>query len=68
MSNTTMTKEFKLAQDAFRLTLNDMEKITLNSMKSAFIPYRDRIGLIYDVIKPGYIKARRLIGATTPKS
>lgn len=68
MSNTTMTKEFKLAQDAFKLTLNDMERITLNSIKSAFIPYRDRISLIYNVIKPGYIKARKSIGASSSKS
>jgi hypothetical protein len=27
-------------------------------MKSAFIPYKHRIALIYDVIKPGYAKAR----------
>jgi adenosine deaminase len=57
MSNTTMTREFKLAQDAFKLTLEDMEKITINSMKSAFIPYKKRIDLIYNVIKPGYKKA-----------
>jgi hypothetical protein len=27
-------------------------------MKSAFIPYKHRLQLIYDVIKPGYAKAR----------
>ena len=53
-----MTKEFRLAQQAFALTLDDLEKITINSMKSAFIPYKGRIALIYDVIKPGYAKAR----------
>ena len=58
MSNTTMTKEFKLAQDAFALTMNDFEKITINAMKSAFIPYKSRIKLIYDVIKPGYNNVR----------
>ncbi len=58
MSNTTMTKEFKLAQEAFKLTINDFEKLTLNAMKSAFIPYKKRIKLIYDVIKPGYHKIK----------
>src|SRR5258708_39009756 len=58
MSNTTMTKELKLAQEAFKLTLNDLEKLTINAMKSAFIPYKRRINLIYDVIKPGYQKIR----------
>ena len=42
----------------FGLGLDDLEKITINSMKSAFIPYNRRIQLIYDVIKPGYAKAR----------
>ncbi len=58
MSDTTMTKEFKVAQQVFRLGLDEMEKITINSMKSAFIPYNRRIQIIYDVIKPGYAKAR----------
>ena len=58
MSDTTMTKEFMLAHQAFKLGLDDLEKITINSMKSAFIPYNRRIQLIYDVIKPGYSKAR----------
>ena len=31
-----------------------MEWLTTNAMKSAFIPYKDRTALIYDVIKPGY--------------
>lgn len=59
MSNTTMTKEFKIAHDVFGLTFDDLEKLTINAMKSAFIPYNKRIGVIYDVIKPGYKKARQ---------
>lgn len=58
MSNTTMTKELKVAHDVFKLSVDDMEKLTINSMKSAFIPYKKRIDLIYNVIKPGYAKAR----------
>jgi hypothetical protein len=30
-------------------------------MKSAFLPYTRRIALIYDVIKPGYTRARTAI-------
>ena len=59
MSNTTMTNEFNLAQDAFKLTLNDLEKLTINAMKSAFVPYKDRINLIYNVIKPGFEKVKK---------
>ncbi len=58
MSDTTMTKEYKIAHDVFKLTLHDLEKISINAMKSAFIPYKNRIELIYNVIKPGFKKAR----------
>ncbi len=54
MSDTSMTKEFLTAIQYFNLTLDDVEKITLNSMKSAFIPYRERLDYIYKIIKPGF--------------
>ncbi len=59
MSNTTMTKELKLAHQVFKLSLDDLEKLTINAMKSAFVPYNQRIALIYDVIKPGYARAQK---------
>ncbi len=58
MSNTNLTKEYKLAHDAFNLSLHDLEKLTINAMKSAFIRYKERIDLIYNVIKPRFDKAR----------
>ncbi|MFC2103232.1 adenosine deaminase [Bacteroidota bacterium] len=58
MSDTTMTNEFLLAIKHFKLTLDDLEKITLNSMKSAFIHYEERLKYIYDIIKPGYKSTR----------
>jgi adenosine deaminase len=58
MSNTSMTREFGLAAEAFKLDLRDLETITINSMKSAFIPYQPRCDLIYDVIKPGYRRVK----------
>lgn len=54
MSDTTMTKEFMTATKYFNVNLDDVEKITINSMKSAFIPYKERLHYIYNVIKPGY--------------
>lgn len=54
MSNTTMTREFLTAINYFHITLDDIEKITINAMKSAFIPYKERLNYIYNVIKPGY--------------
>jgi adenosine deaminase len=58
MSDTNMAKEFQAAADAFGLGVDDFEKITINAMKSAFIPYRERCQIIYDVIKPGYARIR----------
>ena len=58
MSNTSLTREFEVAHQTFRLTLEDFEKLTINAMKSAFLPYDQRIHFIYSVLKPGYAKAR----------
>ncbi len=58
MSDTTMTKEFLTAIKYFNITLDDIEKITINSMKSAFINYSERLKYIYEIIKPGYQKIR----------
>lgn len=58
MSDTTMTKEFLTAIKYFGLTLDDVEKITINSMKSAFIPHKRRLDYIYNKIKPGYQSMR----------
>ncbi len=58
MSDTSMTKEFQIAVEEFNLGLADLERITMNSIKSAFIHFQDRIRLIYEVIKPGYARFR----------
>jgi adenosine deaminase len=58
MSDTNMVKEFQAAADTFGLGVDDFEKITINAMKSAFIPYNERCQIIYDVIKPGYAQVR----------
>ena len=68
MSDTTMTKEFQIANRVFKLGLDDLEKLTINAMKSAFIPYNRRIRLIYDVIKPGFGRARRSMAHMKRKS
>jgi adenosine deaminase len=62
MSHTSMTQEFEAAAETFGLTMDDFEKITINAMKSAFLPYDQRIGFIYSIIKPGYAGIRRSAG------
>jgi adenosine deaminase len=65
MSSTSMTQEFEAAADTFGLTLDDFEKITINAMKSAFLPYNERCDLIYSIIKPGYARIRKPAIPTT---
>jgi adenosine deaminase len=58
MSNITLTDEYCTAAEMFNLKFEDLEKLTINAMKSAFMPYKQRIALIYDVLKPGFAKAK----------
>jgi adenosine deaminase len=64
MSSTSMTQEFEAAAGTFGLSLDDFEKITINAMKSSFLPYNRRCDFIYSVIKPGYAKIRRPVPST----
>ena len=57
MSDTSMTKEFDIAVEEFGLGVKDLEKITVNAMKSAFAHFDDRLSMIYGRIKPGYAQA-----------
>ncbi|MFN0008402.1 MAG: adenosine deaminase [Planctomycetota bacterium] len=59
MSRTSMTEEFRLANETFGTTLDQLEKVTINAMKSAFAHYDDRIRVIFERIKPGYARLRK---------
>lgn len=54
MSNVSMTDEFEKSCRAFGWDLHDMQWLTVNAMKSSFWPFRERLDLINDVIKPQY--------------
>ena len=58
MSDVTLSEEFRRLSRVFSLTLDDVEKLTLNAMKSAFIGYDERLAHIYGKIKPGFAKLR----------
>jgi len=57
MSGTSMTREMTLLCEAFGYGLRELQWFTVNAMKSAFIPFDERLRLIDDVIKPGYAAA-----------
>ena len=40
--------------ETFGYGWTDLERFTINAMKSAFIPFDQRLAYIDDVIKPGY--------------
>jgi len=65
MSDTNMTKEFLIAVNEYNLDLDDVEKLTINAMKSAFISFQDRLDLIYNTIKPGFTELRAAITTGT---
>ncbi|MBW0016242.1 MAG: adenosine deaminase [Mycobacterium sp.] len=54
MSDTTMSLEMHRLVDAFGYGWSDLERFTINAMKSAFIPFDERLVIIDEVIKPRY--------------
>ncbi len=54
MSGTSMTREMLLLSEAFGWGLPEMRWVTVNALKSAFIPFDERLALIDGVVKPGY--------------
>ena len=51
ISNTTLTDEYKLANDTFNLDAEQLRRIIINGFKSAFLPHNKKIELIKNVIK-----------------
>ncbi len=58
MSDTSMTQETTLATELFDLSLADLEKLSLNAIKSAFAPFDKRLKIIFETIKPRFAAAR----------
>jgi adenosine deaminase len=54
MSDTSMSLEMFRLAEAFGYGWSDLERFTVNAMKSAFIPFDQRIAIIDEVIKPRY--------------
>jgi len=54
MSATSMTEELYGLVETFGYTLGDLRWFTINAMKSAFLPFDERLEIINQEIKPAY--------------
>ena len=54
MSDTTMSKEMLQLAETFGYGWSDLERFTVNAMKSAFMHFDERLAIIDEVIKPRY--------------
>jgi len=54
MSGCTMTSEMLGLVEAFGYDWTDLRWFSINAMKSAFLPFDERLAIIQDIIKPGY--------------
>ncbi len=56
MSQTSMSHEMTQLVQAFDWTFQDVQRVTINALKSAFIPFEERLAIIEEVVKPSYAK------------
>ncbi|HEY3528606.1 MAG TPA: adenosine deaminase [Nocardioides sp.] len=54
MSQTSMTSEMTALVEAFGYDLARLRWFTINAMKSAFLPFDERLAIIESIVKPGY--------------
>ncbi len=64
MSGVSLSSEMAALVEAFGYDWADLRWLTINAMKSAFLPFDQRLRLIDEVIKPGYAA---LIGCPSRK-
>ena len=58
MSAITLSREMANVTEAFGWGWDRLEWLTINAMKSAFLPFDERLAMLTDVIKPGYAALR----------
>jgi adenosine deaminase len=63
MSHISLSDEFASMVTTFGWDLADMEWVTLNAIKSAFLPFDGRLRIINEQVKPGYARLRAESGA-----
>ena len=56
MSATSMSREMTEMVNQCDWTFQDLQRVTINALKSAFIPFEERLAIIESVIKPTFAK------------
>lgn len=56
MSNTSMTNEMNQCVKSFDWKFADLQRVTVNALKSAFIPFEERLEIIENIVKPAYAR------------
>lgn len=57
-SGVTLSEEFAKLSEAFGYDWDDLQWFTVNAMKSAFLPFDERLSLINGIIKPGFAQLK----------
>ena len=56
MSATSMSREMYQMVKECDWTFQDLQRVTINALKSAFIPFEERLAIIEEVVKPNFQK------------
>lgn len=56
MSGTSMSHEMAQCVEHFGWNFADLQRVTINALKSAFIPFEERLEIIENIVKPRYAK------------
>ena len=54
MSRTSMSNEMSECVKSFGWKFADLQRVTVNALKSSFIPFEERLEIIVKVVKPAY--------------
>ena len=54
MSNTSMSHEMSQCVKSFDWKFVDLQRVTVNALKSSFIPFEERLEIIEKIVKPAY--------------
>jgi adenosine deaminase len=60
MSATSMSHEMTQCVKYFNWNFADLQRVTINALKSAFIPFEDRLEIIENIIKPRFVEIARV--------